>query len=192
MSIFFSVMVAGILTDNILLSGLLGFEEASAPENSILNILKKCGFTEALAFLSTLISYPLVKWVLKPLNLDILGPLLCVLVICGICFAAFILTKMFLPSVYKTLNHYKQVITCSALVLGICMKNFTADYVLGFGTSLVYSVAAMLGFLLVSVIFWGIRDFLTDESLPETVKGLPITLLAAALLSMAFQGFAGV
>ncbi len=191
MSVFLSVMVAGILTDNILLSGLLGFTEATNPDRSILEILKKCGFTAVLVFLSSLISYPLVKWVLIPLGLDILTPLICVLVICGICFAAFILTKKYLPSVYKIIDHYKSVITCSALVLGICMKVFTADYVSGFGTAVLYSVAAMVGFLLVSVIFWGIRDFLNSEALPRSLRGLPMTLLAAALLSMAFQGFVG-
>ncbi len=191
MKFLLPVLISGVLTDNILLSGLLGLEEVTKKDSSLLEILKKCGIVAALVFLSTVVSYPLAGWVLIPIGAEVLVPLLCILVICGISFAALTLTKMFLPSVYGLLARYKEVITCSALVLGICLRPYGGEAALGYPEALVYSVAAMAGFLLVSVIFWSLRGFLNSEDLPKAVRGLPMTLLVAALLSMAFQGFVG-
>lgn len=192
MNLFLSIVVAAVLTDNIILSSFLGFEQATDKKPSLPEILKRCGITAALVFLSSAISYPIIRWILPLLGLEILAGFICVLVICGLIFAAFTLTQRFLPSVYSFLNGYKAIITCSALVLGICLKLFSTDAVSGYGTALIYAVFSMVGFLIVSVIFWSLRGVLNSEELPRSLRGLPVTLLVAALISMAFQGFTGV
>lgn len=191
MSIFLSLVVAAVLTDNILLSSLLGFEQATDKDPSFIEILKRCGVTASLVFLSSAVSYPIIRWLLPLLGLEVLAGLICVLVICGLIFAAFTLTKLFLPSVYSFLKGYQAVITCSALVLGICLKLFSAEAVSGYGTALLYAVFSMVGFLIVSLIFWSLRGVLNSKELPRSLRGLPVTLLVAALISMAFQGFIG-
>lgn len=192
MSIFLSVVAAAVLTDNIMLSSLLGFEQATDKSPSFTEILKRCGITAAIVFLSSAVSYPVIKWVLPLLGLEVLTGLICVLVICGLIFAAFTLTKLFLPAVYGFLNGYKAVTTCSALVLGICLKLFSSSAVSDYATALLYAVFSMIGFLLVSLVFWSLRGVLNSEELPRSLRGLPVTLLVAALISMAFQGFTGV
>ncbi len=192
MSIFLSIIVSAVLTDNIVLSSLLGFEQATDKDSSLLEILKKCGITAALVFLSSAVTYPIIRWLLLPFGLDLLSGLVCIIVISGLIVATFILTKMFLPEVYSFLDGYKSVITCSALVLGICLKISSADLIFGYGTALLYALFSMVGFLIVSLIFWSLRGVLNSEDLPRSLRGLPVTLLVAAFISMAFQGFIGV
>lgn len=189
MIVFISTLVAGILTDNIVLSGLFGIDDTIKPEASIKDVVKRCGLLGALLFLSSAVYYPLVTWVLKPLGLDCLATLLCILVIFGLSFGAFTLFERFLPVVYKVIAPYRGLMSCSVVILGGCLSLFSSEAVTGYLTALLYSLALVLGFLLVSVIFWGIRDLLKGDSVPASVKGLPLSLIVAALLSMAFECF---
>ena len=98
--------------------------------------------------------------------------------------------KKFLPPIYRALGIYLPLITTNCAVLGITMLNITNQ--LGFAASLFNALAAGLGFMLAMLLFSGVRTKLETADIPEFLKGLPITLLAAALVSLSFLGFAGI
>lgn len=93
------------------------------------------------------------------------------------------------PSLYSALGIYLPLITTNCAVLGVTMINVQRDY--SFGMSLWYSFAAALGFMLAIVLFAGVRERLETSKIPKYLKGFPIALISAGLLSIAFLGFQG-
>ena len=97
--------------------------------------------------------------------------------------------KRFLPPLYNSLGIYLPLITTNCAVLGVTILNIDKGY--DFGQSLVNALGAGLGFLLAMVMFAGVRERLESAEIPAGLKGLPITLVAASLVSMSFLGFQG-
>jgi len=97
--------------------------------------------------------------------------------------------KKAVPALYSTLGIYLPLITTNCAVLGVTMINVQRNY--SFGISLWYSFAAALGFMLAIVLFAGVRERLEVASIPKYLKGFPIALISAGLLSIAFLGFQG-
>lgn len=192
MSSFVTLLVAGIFTDNVITAKLLGVDELYENDGSTVALLKKCGALTALLMLSVLITYPLYALVLSPLGLEYLSAFVTVIVICAVLVAAFLLSKRFLPVLYGFLKDNSRILTCSAVVLGLCLNTFQNELITGYLTAIIYTVASAVGFTLVSLIFYAIRERLEGTDLPECVKGLPITLLIASLLSLAFSGLSGI
>ncbi len=192
MSGFVTLFVAAIFTDNIVTAKLLGVDELYDKDRSLISLLKKCGVLTALLLLSSAATYPVQKWILKPLGAEYLSAFAFALIICGMLFALYLISKSFLPKLFAFLRENSRVLACSALVLGLCLSIFQNDLVTDYWTALLYSFASGVGFTLVSLIFFAVRERLNETDLPECVKGLPITLLIASLLSLAFSGFAGI
>ena len=101
-----------------------------------------------------------------------------------------IVLKRYIKPIYNALGIYLPLITTNCAVLGITMLNITNE--LGFVQSLVNALGAGLGFMLAMLLFSGVRERLETADIPEFLKGLPITLVAAALVSLSFLGFAGI
>ena len=98
--------------------------------------------------------------------------------------------KKFIPALHKSLGIYLPLITTNCAVLGVTVLNIDEGY--GFVESLVNSLGAGLGFLLAMVLFSGFRSRIEHADIPESWKGIPITLVAAAIVSLSFMGFGGV
>lgn len=190
MSNFIALLMAGIFTDNIVTSKLLGIEDASENSGSALSLIKKCGVLTALLVLSTAVSYPVTEYILVLLGLGYLSSLAAVIIICGLLAAADIISKKYLPTVYEFLEKNRRVLVCSSVVLGMCLSAAQNELVTGYLSALVFAAATGIGFALVSFVFYGIRHRLDASDLPEAVKGLPVTLVIASLISMAFSGLA--
>jgi len=98
-----------------------------------------------------------------------------------------------IPALYSSLGIYLPLITTNCAVLGVAIQNITkytgVDY--SFLKSLVYGTTAGIGFTLAIVLFAGVRERLESSDIPEFLKGMPITLITASLLSIAFMGFSG-
>lgn len=98
-----------------------------------------------------------------------------------------------IPSLYSSLGIYLPLITTNCAVLGVAIQNITkfagVDY--SFLKSVVYGTTAGMGFTLAIVLFAGVRERLESSDIPEFLKGMPITLITASLLSIAFMGFSG-
>ena len=113
-----------------------------------------------------------------------------ILVIAAIVQFIEIVLKRYIKPIYNALGIYLPLITTNCAVLGITMLNITNE--LGFVQSLVNALGAGLGFMLAMLLFSGVRERLETADIPEFLKGLPITLVAAALVSLSFLGFAGI
>lgn len=189
MQIFVTILVTGILTDNFVLSQFLGI----CP---FLGVSKKLdtavGMSLAVTFvmvLATLVTYPLYASVLVPMGLDSLQTIVFILTIAALVQLVDVVMKRYMTPLYNALGIYLPLITTNCAVLGVTILNFSKNY--SFVQSMVNSFAAGIGFLVAMVIFAGVRGRLEGNDIPESLKGLPITLIAAAIVSLSFLGFAG-
>ena len=98
--------------------------------------------------------------------------------------------KKFMPPLYNALGIYLPLITTNCAVLGVVLLNFDNGYT--FGQSMINSLGGGLGFMLAMVLFAGVRQKMETCDIPESLKGLPITLIAASLVSLSFVGFTGI
>lgn len=189
MQIFVTILVAGILTDNFVLSQFLGI----CP---FLGVSKKLdtavGMSLAVTFvmvLATAVTYPIYASLLVPLGLDYLQTIVFILTIAALVQLVEVVMKRYMTPLYNALGIYLPLITTNCAVLGVTILNFSKSY--SYVQSLVNSFAAGVGFLLAMVIFAGVRRRLEGNDIPESLQGLPITLVAAAIVSLSFLGFSG-
>ena len=184
-----SIILAGLLTNNMVLSKFLGI----CP---FLGVSKKSGtaFSMSIAVtlvmvVATAVTWPIYNYLLYP-NYTYLETIVFILVIAAIVQLIEIFLKKYVKPVYNALGIYLPLITTNCAVLGITMLNITNE--LDFVKSLVNALAAGLGFMLAMLLFAGVREKMETADIPEFLKGLPITLVAAALVSLSFLGFAGI
>ena len=184
-----SVILAGILTDNMVLSKFLGICPFLGVSKKINTAFAMSVAVTLVMLLATAVTWPLYTFILLPLNLDYLQTIAFILVIAALVQLVEILLKKFLPPIYKALGIYLPLITTNCAVLGITLLNFQESF--NFIYSLANALGAGLGFMLAMIIFAGIRTRLEKSDVPEFLKGLPITLIAAGIVSLSFLGFAG-
>ena len=141
---------------------------------------------------ATAVTWPLQKMVLEQFNLEYLQTIVFILVIAALVQFVEIILKKFIPALYKSLGVYLPLITTNCAVLGIAIDNFSYEYVTNFGTAILSSLGVGIGFLFAMVLFAGVRSRVDSCNAPKSLKGLPVTLIAASIVSLAFYGFAGV
>ncbi len=190
-----AVFLAAILTENYVLCKFLGI----CP---FLGVSKKLntavGMSAAVTFvmvLSTAVTWPIYYYVLVPNELEYLQTVVYILIIAALVQLIEIFLKKFVPSLYNALGIYLPLITTNCAVLGVTMLVITkaeevASY--GYAHALVNAFGSGLGFMLAMVLFAGVRGRLETCDIPKSLRGLPITLIAASLLAVSFLGFQGV
>jgi electron transport complex protein RnfA len=136
------------------------------------------------------VTWPIYTYLLVPLKLQYLQTIVFILVIAALVQFVEIVLKRFIPSLHKSLGVYLPLITTNCAVLGVTINNITAEY--NFLESMVSSLGVGLGFLLAMVLFAGVRSRIENCPAPKCFKGIPITLIAASIVALAFYGFAGV
>ena len=190
MKLFLAILLTGILTENFVLSKFLGI----CP---FLGVSKKLntavGMSAAVIFvmvLSTAVTYPINQFLLVKNGLEYLHTLVFILVIAALVQLVEITLKKFVPALYNSLGIYLPLITTNCAVLGVVLLNIDKSY--GFWQSIVNSLGAGLGFMLAMVLFAGVRERLESCEVPKFLQGLPITLIAASLVSVSFLGFTGI
>lgn len=184
-----SILLASILTNNMVLSKFLGicpFLGVSKKTNTALSM--SIAVTLVMV-ISTAVTHPLYTYILYP-KYTYLETIVFILVIAAIVQLLEIILKKFLPPIYKSLGIYLPLITTNCAVLGITMLNITDG--LNFVQSLFNALGAGLGFMLAMLLFSGVRERLETADIPEFLKGLPITLVSAAIVALSFLGFAGI
>lgn len=189
MQMMLTILVAGILTDNFVLAQFLGI----CP---FLGVSKKLdtavGMSLAVTFvmvIATLVTYPIYTGILVPLGLDYLQTIVFILGIAALVQLVEILLKRYMESLYNALGIYLPLITTNCAVLGVTLLHHAKNYT--FLQAIVNAFAGGLGFLLAMVIFAGVRQRLEGNDIPDSLKGMPITLVSAAIVSLSFLGFAG-
>lgn len=189
MQMMLAILVAGILTDNFVLAQFLGICPFLGVSKKLDTAIGMSLAVTIVMILATLLTYPLYAWVLIPLGLDYLQTIVFILAIAALVQLVEILLKKYLPPLYNALGIYLPLITTNCAVLGVTILNFTKAYT--YGQSLVNALGAGLGFLVAMILFAGVRQRLETADIPEPLQGMPITLIAAAIVSMSFLGFAG-
>lgn len=193
-----TIILAGILTDNYVLSKFLGI----CP---FLGVSKKLdtamGMSAAVIFvmvLSTAVTYPIQRFVLEALGLEYLQTVVFILIIAALVQLIEIALRKYMPTLHAALGVYLPLITTNCAVLGCAIlvtENYgSASYSFGMGYLYALSCAfgSGVGFLVAMAIFAGVRRRMEFCDVPETLRGLPITLIAASLVAMSFLGFAGI
>lgn len=193
MKILMTLIFAGIFTNNIITANLLGIDSLHySKKESFSSALKNCALLTALLFVSSAVTYPVFKWVLAPLKLGYLSALVYVILISLILFAVRFLSGKFLPKLYSFLNTFLKTKTGLPIVFGLCLLNTGNEIITSYPLALLYSVITGLGFTLTTVIFISVHRRLAESDITQIISGLPMTLIIAALISLAFGGFAGI
>ena len=123
-------------------------------------------------------------------DLEYLQTIVFILVIAALVQLVEIILKKFIPALYNALGIYLPLITTNCAVLGVVLLNVQNNY--NFMQSIMRSLGGGLGFMLAMVMFAGVRGRLESCDIPKSLQGLPITLVAASLVSVSFLGFAGI
>ena len=139
--------------------------------------------------LASLVAGILHQFILKPLGFEYLNTIVFILVIAALVQIVEMFLKKFVPSLYNALGVYLPLITTNCAVLGTALTNVQNDY--SFIASIVNGIGISVGFLIAIVILAGIREKMEYNNIPESFKGMPITLLTAGLMAIAFFGFSG-
>ena len=182
-------MVSCVFTHNFIFSRFLGccpFLGVSKKVETAAGMGLAVTFVMALASLFTWIVY---NCALVPLGLEYLDTISFILVIAALVQFVEMFLKKSSPSLYSALGIYLPLITTNCAVLGVTVLNKNAAYNLGW--SVLNGVFGALGFLLAIVLMAGVRERLETSKIPKCLKGFPISLIIAGLMSVAFMGFAG-
>ncbi len=140
--------------------------------------------------MATAVTWPVQKFILDPNELGYMQTIVFILIIAALVQFIEIALKKLIPSLHKSLGVYLPLITTNCAVLGVTLNNITDGY--NFLESMVSALGVGLGFLLAMVLFSGVRSRIYEDKVPGPFKGLPVTLIAASFVSLAFFGFAGV
>lgn len=139
--------------------------------------------------MATLFTWLAQTYVLNPFDISYLQTLAFILIIAALVQFVEMFLKKMIPPLYKSLGIFLPLITTNCAVMGVALLVQRKQY--GLGTSLLYAVAATLGFLLALLLMSGIRERLDTCRVPNALKGTPIALIMAGLMSMAFMAFKG-
>ena len=184
------IFISAIFVNKIVLSQFLGICPFLGVSKKIQTSL---GMGMAVAFVltvATVVTFLLQKCVLDPLGLQYLQTIAFILVIASLVQMVEIILKKVSPALYQSLGIFLPLITTNCAVLGVAILVIQKDFTLI--ESIVYAFSTAIGFALALVLFAGIREQLAYVNIPKGMRGMPIVLVAAGLLSLAFMGFSGV
>ncbi|MFQ5646339.1 MAG: electron transport complex subunit RsxA [bacterium] len=189
MTDYFVLVISAIFVNNIILARFLG----NCP---FLGVSKKVdtavGMGMAVVFVLTLagaITWIFHNFILIPYKLEYLQTLSFILIIAALVQLVEMIIQKSSPSLYQSLGIYLPLITTNCAVLGVAIINIDESY--NFVETVLFSFSSALGFALALFLFAGIRERLALSDVPRALEGMPIGLITAGLLSLAFMGFAG-
>lgn len=192
------IIISAIFVNNILLSQFLGICPFLGVSNKLSTAVGMSGAVCFVITLATVVTYLLQVYVLDPLGIGFMQTISFILVIAALVQMVEIVLKKVSPSLYSALGIFLPLITTNCAVLGVALTVVTKEFTFGgephmlnLGESTVYALATSLGFGLAMVLFAGLREQLALNNVPKAFKGIPIALVTASILAMAFMGFSG-
>ena len=183
------ILMTSVLVNNYVLVRFLGicpFLGVSKKLNQAVGMGVAVTFVMLMATAAT---YPIYSYLLVPNGLEYMRTIVFILVIAALVQLVEIILKRYIPALHASLGIYLPLITTNCAVLGVTINNVNDGY--NFVESIVSSLGCGLGFLLAMVLFAGVRSRLEEANPPEAFKGLPITLVSASIVALAFMGFNG-
>ncbi len=186
---FFAIIIGAIFVNNVILSQFLGicpFLGVSSKVETSMGMGAAVTFVMAIA---SVVAWLIQSYILVPLDIVYMQTIVFILVIAALVQMVEIILKKVSPVLYQALGIFLPLITTNCAVLGVAILMIQKEFSLM--QSLVYSVSSALGFALAMVIFAGIREQLEMDDMPKAFRGIPIALITAGILAMAFMGFSG-
>ena len=189
MKYLIALLVMGLLTNNFVLSKFYGICPFLGVSKKLNTAVGMSAAVIVVMLMATAATYPINKLLVNH-DLAFLQTVVFILVIAALVQMVEIVLKKFMKPLYNALGIYLPLITTNCAVLGVVLLNVQEEYT--FIQAMVNSLGAGLGFMLAMVLFAGVRGKMEDCDVPEFLKGLPITLIAASLVSLSFLGFSGI
>ena len=186
---YFAIIIGAIFVNNVVLAQFLGicpFLGVSSKVETSMGMGAAVTFVMAL---SSLVTWLIQTYILVPLGIEYMQTIVFILVIAALVQMVEIVLKKVSPSLYQALGIFLPLITTNCAVLGVAILMIQKEFSLLQGV--VYNVATAVGFALALVIFAGLRERIEFEEAPKAFQGVPIALITASILAMAFMGFSG-
>ena len=186
---YFAIIIGAIFVNNVVLSQFLGicpFLGVSSKVETSMGMGAAVTFVMAL---SAVVTWLIQNYILVPFEIEYMQTIVFILVIAALVQMVEIVLKKVSPSLYQALGIFLPLITTNCAVLGVAILMIQKEFTLLQGV--VYNVATALGFGLALVIFAGLRERIEFEEAPKAFQGVPIALITASILAMAFMGFSG-
>jgi len=184
------ILIAAVFVNNIVLAQFLGICPFLGVSSKVSTSVGMSGAVLFVMTLATMVTYLLHEFILIPAGLDYLRTITFILVIAALVQMVEIILKKVSPPLYQALGVFLPLITTNCAVLGVAILALGLD-----GGSLLkavfFAVSNSIGFALALIVFASIREHLELANIPKGMKGVPINLLVAGLLSLAFLGFTG-
>lgn len=187
---FLLAIVSAMLVDNVVLSRFYGICSFIGVGNRVKSATSMGLAVTFVIILASLVCWPIYNYVLVPAGLPFMDTLVYILVIASLVQVVGLFIKKKSPALYKSLGIYLPLITTNCAVLGVAQSN--TDSGLSFGMSMANAVGTSLGFLLIIFVFACIRERLESGNAPKAFKGVPLALVTAAIMAIAFMGLQGI
>ncbi len=187
---YISIFITAIFVNNIVLAQFLGicpFLGVSKKVNTAVGMGAAVTFVMTIA---TIVTYLLQKYLLDTTGLQFMQTIVFILVIAALVQMVEIILKKVSPPLYQALGVFLPLITTNCTILGVAILVIQKEYNLM--ESVVFAISTAIGFTLAMVLFAGIREQLSTTNVPKAMQGIPIALIVAGLLAMAFMGFSGI
>ncbi|MDA3929714.1 MAG: electron transport complex subunit RsxA [Prolixibacteraceae bacterium] len=184
------IIISAILVNNIVLSQFLGVCPFLGVSKKIETAIGMTGAVTFVMVLATIVTFLIQHYILNPLNIGYLQTITFILIIAALVQLVEIILKKVSPSLYQALGVFLPLITTNCAILGVAILVIQKDFNLMQGV--VYAIANALGFGLALIIFAGLREHTDLQDVPKGLKGVPIALITAGILAMAFMGFSGI
>ncbi len=182
-------IISAALVNNVVLSRFLGLCPFLGVSKKTSTAVGMGSAVIAVIAASSFVTFLVNRYILEWLGLEYLRTIVFILIIAALVQAVEIVLKKKMPSLYKALGVYLPLITTNCAVLGVAIDSAQKGYDLV--NTMIYSVGTAVGFLVAIVIMAGIRERIEHNDIPEAFKGMPIVLVTAGLMAIAFVGFSG-
>ena len=184
------IIISAIFINNVVLAQYLGVCPFLGVSNKVNTALGMTGAVTFVIVLATMVTYLIQTYVLNKLGIGFMQTITFILVIASLVQMVEIILKKVSPPLYQALGIFLPLITTNCAVLGVAILAIKKEYNLIEGV--VYSGATAIGFGLALVILAGIREQLELADVPKAMKGVPISLVIAGIMALAFMGFTGI
>ncbi len=186
---YFVIIISAIFVSNIVLAQFLGICPFLGVSSKVSTSV---GMSAAVVFvmtLATVVTWLVYKYILIPFDITFLQTICFILVIAALVQMVEIILKKISPPLYQALGIFLPLITTNCAVLGAALLVHTKEYNLI--ESVVFAIATAIGFGLAIILFAGLREHIELMGAPKGMKGVPIALVTAGILALAFMGFSG-
>lgn len=184
---YISIFITAIFVNNIVLAQFLGICPFLGVSKKVSTAIGMGAAVTFVMTIATIVTYLLQKYLLDAAGLQFMQTIIFILVIAALVQMVEIILKKVSPPLYQALGVFLPLITTNCAILGVAILVIQKDYNLM--ESVVFAISTAIGFTLAMVLFAGIREQLSTTKVPKAMQGIPIALVVAGLLAMAFMGF---